>query len=244
MRDGRPKSRSGFTLIELLVVIAIIAILAAILFPVFASARESARSASCQCNLRQIGLAFDAYLADWSGFYPCDSNDLKNGPYLWMGRRWRWPLGRYVVLTMKRDPSDQDNQLKSVGGSPGVLFCPSDPSARSLWDSTSYAYAATFYHTPDQVNSMTLLDLYKNVGPPCLPQPLSEVTHPSRKVLLADWQSNHSDAKVGWWDWRGARNYLFADGHVKRLAATQIRRAVDGYPDPNLTVNGIHGRDL
>jgi prepilin-type N-terminal cleavage/methylation domain-containing protein len=57
--------RSGFTLIELLVVIAIIAILAAILFPVFGRAREQARKATCQSNMKQLGLAFAMYLQDW-----------------------------------------------------------------------------------------------------------------------------------------------------------------------------------
>ena len=61
---------SGFTLIELLVVIAIIAILAAILFPVFARARENARRASCQSNLKQIGLGFAQYTQDYDEKYP------------------------------------------------------------------------------------------------------------------------------------------------------------------------------
>jgi prepilin-type N-terminal cleavage/methylation domain-containing protein/prepilin-type processing-associated H-X9-DG protein len=61
--------RPAFTLIELLVVIAIIAILAAILFPVFARARENGRRASCQSNLKQLGISFMQYMQDYDGFY-------------------------------------------------------------------------------------------------------------------------------------------------------------------------------
>src|SRR5947209_16066865 len=62
--------RRGFTLIELLVVIAIIAILAAILFPVFAQAREKARSSTCQSNFKQIGMAMVMYAQDWDEALP------------------------------------------------------------------------------------------------------------------------------------------------------------------------------
>lgn len=77
-------------MIELLVVIAIIAILAAILFPVFARAKDAAHRASCLSNLKQVGLSFDLYLADWDDRMP-DRRDLKSslpGGY----RPWTsWP---------------------------------------------------------------------------------------------------------------------------------------------------------
>ena len=63
--------KSGFTLIELLVVIAIIAILAAILFPVFAKVREKARQISCLSNMKQLGLGFAQYTQDNDEAYPC-----------------------------------------------------------------------------------------------------------------------------------------------------------------------------
>lgn len=67
--DTKPK-KLGFTLIELLVVIAIIALLAAILFPVFGRARENARRSSCQSNLKQIGVAVLQYAQDYDEIYP------------------------------------------------------------------------------------------------------------------------------------------------------------------------------
>ena len=67
---SRTSHRPAFTLVELLIVIAIIAVLAAILFPVFARARENARRASCQSNLKQIALGATQYIQDYDEHYP------------------------------------------------------------------------------------------------------------------------------------------------------------------------------
>jgi prepilin-type N-terminal cleavage/methylation domain-containing protein/prepilin-type processing-associated H-X9-DG protein len=81
-------NRRGFTLIELLVVIAIIAILAAILFPVFAQAREKARQAGCLSNQKQLGIAFLMYASDYDGGFPAPITNYgtKNGaiPPTWV----------------------------------------------------------------------------------------------------------------------------------------------------------------
>ncbi|BCM89183.1 hypothetical protein IAD21_01027 [Abditibacteriota bacterium] len=78
---------NAFTLIELLVVIAIIAILAAILFPVFARARENARRSSCSSNMKQLGLGFIQYMQDYDGRYP------KAGNWQVWGNGGHWVAG-------------------------------------------------------------------------------------------------------------------------------------------------------
>ncbi len=79
MTHTKPR-RHGFTLIELLVVIAIIAILAAILFPVFATAREKARQASCVSNVKQCSLAYLMYAQDYDEAFPWYRDFSPNGP--------------------------------------------------------------------------------------------------------------------------------------------------------------------
>src|SRR6195952_2002016 len=93
----KTQTRQGFTLIELLVVIAIIAILASILFPVFAQAREKARQTSCASNLKQLGLAATMYAQDDDETVMCYVNGSSNfwpnalDPYVKQRKSWYCP---------------------------------------------------------------------------------------------------------------------------------------------------------
>jgi prepilin-type N-terminal cleavage/methylation domain-containing protein/prepilin-type processing-associated H-X9-DG protein len=109
------RKRTGFTLIELLVVIAIIAILAAILFPVFAQAREKARQSGCLSNLKQIGTGLMMYAQDYDEAYPCN----------WFGGLWATtPNGRMYKWMDAVYPYVKNEQ---------VFSCPSDGSARKKY---------------------------------------------------------------------------------------------------------------
>lgn len=241
----------AFTLIELLVVIAVIAVLVGILLPVLARARETARKATCQSNLRQIGMAFQLYRNDYDGFYPCNGD-----PNLWMGRNWRVLIQDYLPGGRMQSLPPGYREPISVKHS-DVLWCPSDSRAVQTWERTSYAYSAAFFHSPEQINGLATLlanSTCANASAivsalrllPTQAQNEASVLFPAQKALSAEWLSNHEPftGDCGFWSWRGSANDLFADGHVKYLRRLQINPAVNGLPDINLTWQGLAGRDV
>lgn len=226
MRAQRAK---GFTLIELLVVIAIIAILAAILFPVFISAKEAGKKSACLSNLRQISTAFDLYLSSNNDRYPPavrpkqvgEQNPLFPDPQVTAGGGWlTWDALLFPYTKSRsvyRCPADnykRDNVTISGKSFPG------EPRSYSMNDQVYKKY--TGGTDPRQFSGMMR----------------SEPPKPSRFVLMVDWFGKyydssgrlHVDNRLGSESYVMAfmvpgqgqqehnfgkgNNYLFFDGHV------------------------------
>jgi len=219
-------TRSGFTLIELLVVIAIIAILAAILFPVFARARENARRSSCSSNLRQIGLAIKQYIQDYDERYPGLFSD-EGGTEI----GWAQNIQPYAKnLQLFQCPSEA-----SPNGSV-YKFAPNPYPNNSSF--TDYYYNENFTNRIDDLGDLTT-DRSGIVD--------AELSHPTVTVVLGEGHSGgwaysrkttEEDPGKLWDDVHGVDpdstaaaphvrhleggNYVFGDGHVKWLKPNTI----------------------
>jgi prepilin-type N-terminal cleavage/methylation domain-containing protein/prepilin-type processing-associated H-X9-DG protein len=191
-----PRSRAGFTLIELLVVIAIIAILAAILFPVFAQAREKARQASCQSNLKQYAAATLMYIQDYDELFPMNS-------YL---------QGTCVsTFYLAVDPYVKNAQVPQ---------CPSEREAMDIITMFSGFLAGACPGTPRftgySVNTALFVNGFAGQKPPSL----AAVNFPADTVMQYDGNviANTSQPVQG----RHTATFTaaFVDGHVKAIQAT------------------------
>lgn len=192
--------RRGFTLIELLVVIAIIAILAAILFPVFAKAREAARKTSCLSNLNQIGKAIAQYTQDYDETYPGVRGGMIQ-PTNNCGT-WRQTIQPYIKNTqVYRCPSNGINQLSGE-------------------DQLYWHYAwATIGNGTGRTDGFSW-DCGAGV-------PMAPIKYPATTVNLVEWTNGNPDACEGcvgstFCGHSGTVNYLLCDGHTKAFKPAQI----------------------
>ncbi len=194
--------RHGFTLIELLVVIAIIAILAAILFPVFARAREKARQASCQSNLKQLMTATLMYAQDYDELLPCwerDTDDEDLSPL---------PPGRSVYPYI--------NNL-------GIFVCPSGGrvSGQTEDPNTWPSYRGFHYPGPDS-DGYAWTDYI--IGSRTTGYSLADITYPAATICISD--SHHT------FGGRGAIIYADTCCDGGRSADTTLDGTRDGDPLP------------
>ena len=217
----------GFTLIELLVVIAIIAILAAILFPVFATAREKARQTSCASNLKQLGVAFLQYEQDYDERFITPAQP--SGP-----KGWAYTVYPYV---------------KSVG----VFACPDDQYVPGAGSYTSSYACNPWLVASTNVNYNSQSMQVNQLNAPTLTVELCEVTGSAFTTSTSD-NSALTDCQTGFGNEYGSTvglvggpeytagetivtgttngfhaarhtmgaNWLAFDGHVKYLLGTQV----------------------
>lgn len=185
------RSRRAFTLIELLVVIAIISILAAILFPVFARARENARRASCQSNLKQIALGVFMYNQDYDEKLPkilVNNNRSPNNPYGWADA-----LQPYLKSTQ-------------------IFQCPSEPHSPGDAPGTYY-HASVFNGMPDpRTDGYT--DYWMNRMAAGVS--LARFSFPSQTVLLGDGGNYYDDHNPGNMNWYNTSSRYSSTGTIYR----------------------------
>ncbi len=187
--------RRGFTLIELLVVIAIIAILAAILFPVFAQAREKARQTSCASNTKQIGLAIMQYVQDYDEYFP--PSQYGGGNTGIVQRLWYGLVDPYVKAQYS-EPHWMDPNQRYHPGRDGIFSCPSHPvKTQGGQYGAHYDIFADFWNccTP----SSTLDARHRATA-------LAQLETPAEKAIVVE--KGVTDAAWGWpffgtwqWDW-------------------------------------------
>jgi prepilin-type N-terminal cleavage/methylation domain-containing protein/prepilin-type processing-associated H-X9-DG protein len=165
--------KNGFTLIELLVVIAIISILAAILFPVFARARENARRASCQSNLKQIGLGLLQYTQDYDETLPYSYVSV-GGSVSWMGQTFPYVKSTQIYFC----PSD------SITPNNGGRFrLDNSFPAGTTGLAASYAMNMAYYNGATQNPPLLAPTTEPGVRPPTK---LSHLEVPSTTVWVGD----------------------------------------------------------
>jgi len=229
MKKSTLRKCSAFTLIELLVVIAIIAILAAILFPVFARARENARRSSCQSNLKQIGLGILQYAQDYDETYPTSI----------------YPGSGINQVTW-------DVVLQPYLKSSQILVCPSDSVSQRVSHPVYGANATRSYAVTVQVFGNYA------ATPPTPPLRLSAIPASSLTVAVAErdqpdlsaWGNNSRVGNLGstlTFRHLETGNFLYCDGHVKALHGItgQQYPTFPGYATiANGSANTLYGAQL
>jgi prepilin-type N-terminal cleavage/methylation domain-containing protein/prepilin-type processing-associated H-X9-DG protein len=220
--DGRRLMRpGGFTLIELLVVIAIIAILASILFPVFARARENARRTSCQSNLKQIGIGMYQYLQDYDERFPLG---VGNNTYFISGNA-SYDCGGDNAGMVNGDPCRYtwQNSLQPYLKSTQLYYCPSRPGATRGTYFIDYAvnynlcsHPTTTKHlaaVTDPSQTVMNFDFYQ--GFPDWPFAGKSLSYAQVVTYATTYSASPSEADAGTKRHLEGGNWSFVDGHVK-----------------------------